>query len=41
MNTQNCLVCEKVVKSFGKKTVLNGVNLTIEPAETALAKLRF
>ena len=33
MNTQNCLVCEKVVKSFGKNTVLNGVDLTIEPGK--------
>ena len=33
MNTQNCLVCEKVVKAFGKHTVLNGVDLTIEPGK--------
>ena len=29
--SENCLVCTQVTKSYGKKEVLKGVDLTIEP----------
>lgn len=31
MMSENCLVCRQVTKSYGKKEVLKGVDLTIEP----------